>query len=105
MNLNRSLSGYLKAFVLLSLMIHPGPAFPDEKPMDLLEQRLKTGPGLPDLMAYAYEASPMIKAGRAAWQATLERYRVDTAYPDPMLLVTYWPQSMADDLDVKKYEG
>ena len=104
MNVKPSLSGCLNALVLLFLMIHPGPAFSGEKPMDLLEQRLKTGPGLPDLMAYAYEASPMIQAGRAAWQATLERYRVDTAYPDPMLLVTYWPQSMADDLDVKKYE-
>ena len=104
MNLNRSLSGIFKAFILLSLMIHPDPAFSGETSMDLLEQRLKAGPGLPDLMAYAYEASPMIKAGRAAWQATLERYRLDTAYPDPMLLVTYWPRSMADDLEPQKYE-
>ena len=104
MNLIDPIPKFLKAFVLLSFMIYSGPAFSDEKPMGLLEQRLKTGPGLPDLMAYAYEASPMIKAGRAAWQATLERYRVDIAYPDPMLLVTYWPQSMADDLDVQKYE-
>ncbi|MFA5902358.1 MAG: TolC family protein [Desulfobacula sp.] len=93
-----------KAFILSALVLYYVPASADEKSMDLLEQRLKTGPGLSDLMGYAYETSPMIQASRAVWKESLERYRVDTAYPDPELLVTYWPQSMADDLDEQKYE-
>ncbi len=104
MNLACPMPKYLKALILFAFIFHPGPAFSDEKPMDMLEQRLKSGPGLSDMMAYAYETSPMIKASRAAWRESLERYRVDTAYPDPELLVTYWPESMADDLDVQKYE-
>ena len=104
MNLACPKSQYLKALILFAFIFHPGPAFSDGKPMDMLEQRLKSGPGLSDMMAYAYETSPMIKASRATWKGSLEKYRVNTAYPDPELLVTYWPESMADDLDVQKYE-
>lgn len=96
---------FLKPVVLLALMFHSIPAFPTENAREMLEQRLKSGPGLPDLMAYAYETSPLIRASRAAWRESLERFRVDTAYPDPEILFTYWPQSLADDLDTKKFEA
>ena len=96
---------FLKTVILAALILYSAPAFSGEKSMDMLEQRLKEGPGLSDLMAYAYETSPMIQAGRAAWQESLERYRVDTAYPDPEVLLTYWPQSLANDLDKKKFEA
>ncbi len=95
---------YVKAIVLSVLILFPTLAFSDEQSMELLEQRLKTGPRLSDLMAYAYETSPMIEASRAVWKESLERYRVDTAYPDPEILLTYWPKSMANNLDLQKYE-
>ena len=105
MNFLSPIPRFLKAFILFIVIFHSVPAFSDEKPMDMLEQRLKAGPGLSELITYAYETSPMIKASRAAWRESLERYRVDTAYPDPEMLMTYWPQSLANDLDKKKFEA
>jgi outer membrane protein TolC len=96
---------FFNSLVFIIIFLHSVPAFSDEKSMDILEQRLKAGPGLSDLITYAYEASSMIQASRAAWRESLERYRVDTAYPDPELLLTYWPQSLADDLDKKNFEA
>jgi len=105
MNLVSPVLKFFKAFILSALILYPIPTFADEKPMDMLERRLKAGPGLSDLITYAYETSPMIKASRAAWKESLEKYRVDTAYPDPEIVLTYWPQSLADDLDKKKFEA
>ncbi len=105
MNTDFIIPRYLNAVILFIIIVHPYPVFSDEKSMELFEQRLKEGPGLSDLMAYAYETSPMIQASRAIWQESLERYRVDTAYPDPEILLTYWPESMADDLRKKKFEA
>ncbi|GBC60334.1 TolC family protein [Desulfonema ishimotonii] len=46
---------------------------------------------LPDLMALAYKANPSVQAARQSWRATVEKYRVTTGYPDPQLMVTYFP--------------
>ncbi len=105
MNFFCATPGWMKSLIFFIIIFHSIPALSDEDSMDRLEQRLKSGAGLSDLMAYAYETSPMIRAGRAAWRESLERYRVDTAYPDPEILLTYWPQSLADDLDKKKFEA
>lgn len=94
----------IKAAILLAFVLYTFPAFCGETRVDLLEQRIQSGPHLSDILAHAYETSPMIHSSRAAWQESLERYRVDTAYPDPELVVTYWPKSMADNLDLQKYE-
>jgi outer membrane protein TolC len=51
-----------------------------------LEAKIIAGPGVADLLAYAYQASPMIKAAREEWRAKVERYRVDTGYADPELM-------------------
>lgn len=56
-----------------------------------LETRLSQGFGLGDLMAFAYENNPTIVAAREAWRETVERYRLETSYPDPELMVTYFP--------------
>ena len=52
-----------------------------------LEARIAQGPGLPDLLGYAYRASPMIQSARSQWKATVEKYRVDTGYPDPQVML------------------
>lgn len=44
----------------------------------------KAAPG--DLMALAYRDNPMIRAARAEWRGAVEKYRVDTAWPDPELM-------------------
>ncbi len=67
-----------------------GPAGPG--PSDgALEARLRSGPSVADLVAYAYERNPKIQAARQEWRAVVEQYRVTTAYPDPQLSFTYFP--------------
>ena len=47
---------------------------------------------LTDLIEHAYTHNPSIKKARAMWQATVENYRVTTGYPDPQLMVTWFPE-------------
>jgi len=46
---------------------------------------------LEDLINYAYEHNPSIRAARQEWRATLENYRIVTGYPDPQFNFTYYP--------------
>ncbi len=57
-----------------------------------LEERIAAGPRVADLLAFAYQHNPTIEAARHAWQAKVEGYRVGTGYPDPQLMVTYFPE-------------
>jgi len=45
-----------------------------------------------DLVVYAYENNPAIQQARAQWKSVVENYRVITGYPDPQVLVTYFPE-------------
>lgn len=47
---------------------------------------------LADLIEYAYGHNPGIIKAREAWRATVENYRVTTGYPDPQLMVTWFPE-------------
>lgn len=51
-----------------------------------LEARIGERAALRDLMSLAYRANPMIRAARAEWRVAVEKYRVDTAWPDPELM-------------------
>jgi outer membrane protein TolC len=73
--------------------------------LNAIEERITRGPGLSDLLDYAYRTSPMIRAGREGWAEALSLQRVKTAYPDPQVSVIYWPESIADDLNDKKVEA
>lgn len=55
--------------------------------VSVLEQQLIDRPTLADLLAYAYQNSPTIKAARAEWRGTIERYRIETSLDDPELMV------------------
>ncbi|MDF1552619.1 MAG: TolC family protein [Deferrisomatales bacterium] len=57
-----------------------------------LEQRLVAGPAVADLVAYAYQNNPTILAAHQGWRATVEKHRVTTGYPDPQLMVTWFPE-------------
>ncbi len=56
------------------------------------EFKLEEKARLPDLVAYAYEQNPAIRAARETWRAVVEKYRVTVSLPDPQLAVTYFPQ-------------
>ena len=55
---------------------------------------LATGIDLPTLIRLAVERNPKLKAARANWQATIERYPQVTALPDPMLMYNYFARSV-----------
>ena len=80
------------------------PATGMEPDLTVLRERLLKGPHLSDLVSYAYQKNPAIQGSKAKWHASLEQIRVDGAYPDPQLSMTYWPESAVNDLDEKKIE-
>ncbi len=51
-----------------------------------LEANLAGKAALSDLVAIAYQSNPMIRAARAEWRGTVEKYRVDTSWPEPELM-------------------
>ncbi len=57
-----------------------------------LEERLTQTVSLGDLIALAYRENPSIRAAHESWKAIVEKYRLDTALPDPQLNVTYFPE-------------
>jgi len=84
----------LTALAAAILSIQPGHYARGVEPaqMEALERRIAAGPSLADLVRYAYSVNPGIEAAREAWRATVERYRITTAYPDPQLMMTYYPE-------------
>lgn len=57
-----------------------------------LEAKLTQTAGIGDLVAHAYRENPSIRAAQEAWRATVEKYRLATALPDPQLNVSYFPE-------------
>ena len=55
-------------------------------------QRLADTVRLADLVEHAYAHNPSIQQAREAWRATVENYRITTGYPDPQLMVTWFPE-------------
>ena len=49
---------------------------------------------LPSLIRVAVARSPKVKAAKARWQATIERYPQVTALPDPMFMYGYFLRSV-----------
>lgn len=47
---------------------------------------------LADLIDEAYANNPSILQAREMWRATVENHRVTTAYPNPQLMVTWFPE-------------
>ena len=58
-----------------------------ETPVDL-----KDSISLADLITYAYAHNPGIASARERWRAVVEDYRVTTGYPEPQLMVTWFPE-------------
>lgn len=52
----------------------------------VLEARIGEKAALSDLVIIAYRSNPMIRAARAEWRGAVEKYRVDTGWPDPELM-------------------
>ena len=83
------------AGIVILLVTLPGMALAaEEATLETLEKKMIEGVSLGDLVAYAYRANPSVKSAREAWKAVIERYRLETAYPDPELSSAYYPKPL-----------
>ena len=57
-----------------------------------IEGRIRKQATIDDLTIYAINNNPDVKAAREQLRAVVESLGVNTAYPDPQLLVTYFPE-------------
>jgi cobalt-zinc-cadmium efflux system outer membrane protein len=81
----------LFSWMVLCMAAIAGPADSGQPAGD--DRRSLTSPvRLSDLVAQAYSHNPSIAQAREAWRATVENYRVTTGYPDPQLMVTWFPE-------------
>jgi len=69
-----------------ALAVEDSPILPE------IEARLAQTLELRDLLTYAYGSNPSITASRASWNAFIENYRIGKSYPDPQLMITYFPE-------------
>ena len=51
----------------------------------------------------AFAANPEIRQAKAAWEAAVEGYRVVSAYPDPRLMVTFFPDPIETRLGPQEF--
>jgi cobalt-zinc-cadmium efflux system outer membrane protein len=59
---------------------------------DNQEAKLTKKVAIADLVNYAYLKNPSIEAAREEWRAAIEKFRIVTGYPDPLLSLTYFPE-------------
>ncbi|MBM4333374.1 MAG: TolC family protein [Deltaproteobacteria bacterium] len=93
----------ISAAVMLSLFLWSfTPSAPAAEPAGLgeLEKKLAEGASVADLVNYAYKTNAMIQAARQSWKGVIERYRVETAYPDPELGFSAYPKPLMATYEV-----
>ncbi|MFC1822319.1 TolC family protein [Thermodesulfobacteriota bacterium] len=78
---------FLAVFILLLGSGKPAYSLSNE-PDNLFREKV----ALEDLIHYALQNNPSIRATKEAWKATVENFRVMTGYPDPQLMVSYYPE-------------
>ncbi len=71
---------------------------------DVLEARIAGSPSLRDLLSLVYQSSPVVKEAKASWRVAIEKYQVETGYPDPLLTTTYWPSDPSRNWGNKRFE-
>jgi len=70
-----------------------------------LDERIGRKAALGDLVEYAYQENPSIQVARQAWLATVESFRVATGYPDPELMMTYFPDPLETRLGPQNWNA
>ncbi len=87
----------ISAAVILGLFFWfftPSASAAEPAGMEELEKKLAEGASVADLVNYAYKTNAMIQAARQSWRGVIERYRVETAYPDPELGFSSYPKPL-----------
>jgi outer membrane protein TolC len=96
---------FVRILFVLSICGIGGSVQAAETDIALLESRVISSFSLNDCLSYAYQVNPSIKAGRAAWKAAIETYRIETGYPDPQISTTYWSPDPSRDWSNKKFDA
>lgn len=91
---------------MLSLLLFAGAATADPaKDVTALESGLRRNVSVADLVTYARETNPDIRAARQRLKAAEESYRVETGYPDPQVMVTYFPAPIETRLGPQEWNA
>jgi len=93
----------IPAMIIFVMVASLAQAAADE--LTVLEARIAASPTLHDMLSHVYQSSPEIKAAKASWKGAIEKYRVETGYPDPLLTTTYWPNDLSRDWGNKRFEA
>lgn len=83
---------FFTASIIIGLLLGAGPLQAEETDPNAPATQLPDPVTASDLIVHAYDANPDIASARAGWRAAVEQYRVATGYPDPQLMVTYFPE-------------
>ncbi len=95
----------LAVLFIVNIIFFISPAQVSGDEQAAIETRISESTSLSDLLTYAYRHSPVVKAAKASWKGAIEKYRVETGYPDPQLSATYWPYDPARNWSNKKFEA
>jgi outer membrane protein, heavy metal efflux system len=93
----------IQALIVFVMVASLAQASEDE--LTVLEGRIAGSPSLNDLLSFAYQFSPEVKAAKASWRVAIEKYRVEIGYPDPLLTTTYWPNDPSRDWGNRRFEA
>jgi outer membrane protein TolC len=77
---------------LLLLSFFPTMAATESPSTEDLDLKLERSVTLGDLIQYAYQKNPTIQESREAWLMMVENYSLVTGYPDPELILRYFPE-------------
>ncbi len=85
----------IKTAVLVSICVliwgTPFTAAQDPPDTAVTDNALSEKFSLPIILKYAYHSNPSIQVSRETWQAVIETFRIGKSYPDPQVMVTYFP--------------
>lgn len=76
---------------VIFLALSTADAADSARDVDELEARIRQIVTVEDLLAYAKEKNPNVESARQRAKAAKEVYRIDTGFPDPQMMVTYFP--------------
>ncbi len=68
---------------------------------DIIQE--STGQNLSDLIEEAYQSNPDIRAAKAQWSQTIEKYPQETAFDDPVLNFSYYIENVETRVGPQEY--
>ncbi|MBW2368575.1 MAG: TolC family protein [Deltaproteobacteria bacterium] len=94
----------LSLIVLAIAVWLPSQLYATEREASLLEARISEKITLSDLETYALENNPGIQEAHQKWLSVLESRRIVEGYPDPELMVTYFPKPIETRLGPQDWQ-